>query len=112
MKSSTAPLDPILGQKAILFRSIIRKATPNDLGQIFSLYQIVARSDRGNLTQEEDEITLEYVNEMLIKGLQLGLILVFEEDKKIIGYLKAFTSEFRCLAHVLTNATMMVHPEW
>ncbi len=49
---------------------------------------------------------------MLSKGLQLGLILVFEEENKIIGYLKAFASEFRCLAHVLTNATMMVHPEW
>ncbi len=91
---------------------IIRKATLNDTWQIYDLYKIVARSNRGNLTQEEDEITLHNVSEVLKKGLTRGLVLVLEKDNQIIGYLKAFTSEFRCLAHVLTNATMMVHPEW
>jgi L-amino acid N-acyltransferase YncA len=92
--------------------AIIRKATLNDIWSLYKLYKIVAQVNRGNLTQEEDEITLEYVNEMLNKGLERGLVLVIEEEGKIIGYLKAFTSRFRCLAHVLTNATMMVHPEW
>ncbi len=91
---------------------IIRKATLNDIWQIYNLYKIVARSNRGNLTQEEDEVTLHNISEVLNKGLRRGLVLILEKDNQIIGYFKAFTSEFRCLAHVLTNATMMVHPEW
>ncbi|MEG3436181.1 GNAT family N-acetyltransferase [Pannus brasiliensis CCIBt3594] len=92
--------------------AIIREATLNDLRPLYKLYKIVARFNRGNLTQEEEEITLEYVSEMLNEGLERGLVLVIEEGGEIVGYLKAFTSRFKCLAHVLTNATMMVHPEW
>ncbi|MBD2682866.1 MULTISPECIES: GNAT family N-acetyltransferase [Nostoc] len=92
--------------------AIIRKATLDDIWQIYDLYKIVARVNVGNLTQEEDEITLEYISDVLHKGLERGLILVIEKDNKIVGYLKAFTSEFRSLAHVLTNATMIVHPEY
>lgn len=112
MKDLETPPKMDSAQKLTLVKSVIRKATPSDLEKIFGLYKIVAQVNQGNLTQEKDEITLEYINEMLSKGLKLGLILVFEEDENIIGYLKAFTSQFRCLAHVLTNATMLVHPEW
>jgi GNAT superfamily N-acetyltransferase len=92
--------------------SLLRRLTLNDLEQIYNLYQIVAQVNQGNLTQEPDEITLNYVEDMLICGLVRGLILGIETEGKIVAYLKAFTSEFRCLAHVLTNATMMVHPDW
>lgn len=92
--------------------AIIRKATLDDLGKIYELYKIVSTVNRGNLTQEEDEITLDYISEVLNQGLERGLILVIEQDNKIIGYLKAFTSPFRSLAHVLTNATMIIHPEY
>ncbi len=112
MKRLGIPPDINSAQNSQLVQSSLRKATPNDLWKIFDLYKIVAQVNRGHLTQEEDEITLEYVSEMLRLGTERGLILVLEEDDKIIGYLKAFTSQFRCLAHVLTNATMIVHPEW
>jgi ribosomal protein S18 acetylase RimI-like enzyme len=92
--------------------AIIRKATLSDIGQIYHLYKVVAIVNQGNLTQESDEITLKCVNNTVRKGLQRGLILVIKKDKNIIGYLKAFTSEFRTLAHVLTNTKMIVHPEW
>jgi hypothetical protein len=48
---------------------------------------------------------------MVKKGIERGLILVIENNRQIVSYLKAFTSKFRALAHVLTNATMMIHPE-
>jgi putative acetyltransferase len=92
--------------------AIIRKATLNDIWSLYKLYKIVARVNRGNLTQEEDEITLKYISQVLGTGIECGLVLVVEQGNQIIGYLKAFTSRFKCLAHVLTNATMMVHPEW
>ena len=92
--------------------AIIRKAALKDIHQLYKLYKIVARFNRGNLTPEEDEITLKYIGQVLQKAIERGLVLVVEQENQIIGYLKAFTSPFRCLAHVLTNATMMVHPEW
>jgi len=93
-------------------KAIIRKATRNDIWSLYELYKIVARVNRGNLTQEEDEIPLKYISEVVKNGIERGLVLVLDQENQIIGYLKAFTSRFRCLAHVLTNATMMVHPEW
>lgn len=92
--------------------AIIRRATENDIRPLYKFYKIVARSNPGNLTQEEGEITLDYVGWVLKEGLKYGLVLVIEEGGEIVGYLKAFTSRFKCLAHVLTNATMIVHPEW
>jgi L-amino acid N-acyltransferase YncA len=92
--------------------TIIRKATINDVWRIYNLYKTVAIVNLGSLTQQEDEISLEYVSDTVRKGLARGLILVIENDGQIVSYLKAFTSEFRTLAHVLTNATMMIHPEW
>jgi ribosomal protein S18 acetylase RimI-like enzyme len=91
---------------------MIRRATENDIRPLYKLYKIVARSNPGNLTQEEGEITLDYVGQMLREGLEYGLVLVIEEGGEIVGCLKAFTSRFKCLAHVLTNATMIVHIEW
>ena len=98
--------------KEVNVATTIRKASINDIWQIYNLYKTVAIVNLGSLTQEEDEITLEYVSDTVRKGLARGLILVIENDGQIVGYLKAFTSEFRTLAHVLTNATMMIHPEW
>lgn len=39
-----------------------------------------------------------------------GLALVMYHNENLIGFLKAFTSEFRRKAHVLTNSTMMIDP--
>lgn len=91
---------------------IIRKANINDVLDIFFLYKSVAQAFPGNLTQEVEEITFEYVKDCLLQAMQRGLALVIEKDGKIIGYMKAFTSRFKCLAHVLTDGTMMIHPKY
>ena len=83
MKRLGIPPDLNSAQKSQLVQSSITKATPNDLWKIFDLYKIVAQFNRGNLTQEKDEITLEYVNEMLRLGTERGLILVLEEDDNL-----------------------------
>jgi ribosomal protein S18 acetylase RimI-like enzyme len=92
--------------------SIIRKATLKDVEQIYNLYKIVAKHNPGNLTQEEDEITTYYVEKMVKNGLERGLILVTEREGQIIGYFKAFTSEFRNMAHILSDLTLMIHPNY
>lgn len=110
MKTSQLPAQ--INQHKTGYTATIRKATAKDIWPIYHLYKIVARVNRGNLTQEQDEITWEYIGTVVHKGLERGLILVVEKDDKILGYLKAFTSEFRSLAHVLSDATMMIHPEY
>jgi hypothetical protein len=91
--------------------SNIRKATMDDVEQIYFLYKTVARSNPGNLTQEEYEITIDYVEEMVKSGLERGFVLVAQIDNNIIGYAKSFTSKFKCLAHILTDGTLMIHPD-
>lgn len=91
---------------------IIRKANLKDRFQIFHLYKTVAKTFPGNLTQEEEEITIEYVTEMLSSSIERGLALVIEKDSFIVGYMKAFTSKFKCLAHVLTDTTIMIDPNF
>lgn len=92
--------------------SVIRKATMNDVGQIYDLYKVVTKHNPGNLTQEDYEVTIDYVEEMVKNGLERGLVLVIERANKIIGYSKAFTSKFKCLAHVLSDGTLMIHPNY
>jgi L-amino acid N-acyltransferase YncA len=92
--------------------SVIRKATLEDIHQIYDLYKAVTKHNPGNLTQEDYEVTIDYVEEMLKTSLERGLALVVERDGEIIGYFKAFTSKFKCLAHVLGDGTLMVSPEY
>ncbi len=92
-------------------QTVIRKANLTDISKIYRLYKIVAEVYPNNLTQSVDEITLDYVTETINKGLKQGLVLVIDNGD-IIGYLKAYTSPFKCLSHVLTHGTMMIHPEW
>ena len=49
---------------------------------------------------------------MVKTGIERGLVLVIERDNEIIGYFKAFTSKFKCLAHVLGDGTLMIHPSY
>ncbi|ACB54482.1 hypothetical protein cce_5136 [Crocosphaera subtropica ATCC 51142] len=109
LTNKASPLDLDCLKKA---KVIIRKATLDDLQQIYQLYKTVAQDCPGNLTQEDSEISCSYVKQEVSQGLTRGLILVVENQGTIIGYLKAFTSKFHCQTHVLTHATMMIHPLW
>ena len=89
----------------------IRKATMKDSKEIFNLYKEVATAFPDNLTQEADEINRSYIETILLSAIQRGFILVIEIEGKIVAYFKAFTSSFRRTCHILTNATIMVHPK-
>ena len=92
--------------------SVIRKATLNDIEQIYDLYKAVTKHNPGNLTQEDYEVTIDYVEEMVKTSFERGLILVIDRDGEIIGFFKAFTSKFKCLAHILGDGTIMIHPDY
>ncbi|CAF1353719.1 unnamed protein product [Rotaria sordida] len=90
--------------------SVIRKGTLEDASNIFELYKKVSSIYPDNLAQQIDEVNFSYI-QAEIKNAQLhGLVLLMFNDGKLIGFVKAYTSEFRRKAHVLTNATMMMDP--
>ena len=91
---------------------IVRKATLDDVENVYYLYKIVTKSDPYHLTQLNTEVHYKYVEGELKKALELGLSLVIEKDDKIIGFMKAYTSEYVTLAHVLANTTVMIHPDY
>ena len=90
---------------------LIRKVKKEDAKQVYDLYRAASKKYPGRLTQFADEIRFEYIKEDVIqKSLDLGMMLVVEYDGAIVASLKAYTSPYRCLSHVLTNATLMSHP--
>ena len=92
---------------------ILRRATIEDIPQIHSLYQIVARNV-GGLAREEDEITIEYVTNNVKKSLKSGIILVAQhpKDEIIIGESHSYALEPRVFSHVLSELTIAVHPQF
>jgi ribosomal protein S18 acetylase RimI-like enzyme len=92
----------------------IRTAEPNDLAAIKKLYQDVARAGNG-IARLEHEITDEYVNGFLTKGLASGLIIVAEhpENKnELVGEVHACKPGIRVFDHVLSDLTVVVHPDF
>lgn len=90
----------------------VRKAKLSDARSIFDLYIRVAHESPDHLSLNEDEVTLGHVHNELHNCFHRGLAMVLEQGDRMIGYLKAYTSENCCLAHVLTQAIMMIDPGW
>lgn len=89
---------------------LIRHGTPEDASDILDLYKKVASFFPNRLTQQIDELTLTYIQTILRQACLRGLVLLMFEDRKLLGYMKGYTSEFRRQAHVLANMTMMIDP--
>jgi L-amino acid N-acyltransferase YncA len=60
--------------------------------------------------QQVDELTLTYIQIILQQACLRSLALLMFENGKLLGYMKAYTSEFRRLTHVLTDGTVMMKP--
>lgn len=93
---------------------IVRKATLDDVEGIFEVYKKSAETYIHSLTQQVDELNIEYIRNDVVKiSLDLGLILVAQDDDgKIIGSFKSYTSPFRALSHVMSNTTFVTTPDY
>lgn len=105
---STTAAAPGLDEAGVM----VRRAVLGDARSIFDLYVKVTHADPGHLVREESEVTVDYIHSELHNGFHRGLVMVIELGDRIIGYLNAYTSEACSLAHVLTQASMMVDPDW
>ena len=91
-----------------------RTATIEDLDRIIKLYQEVARTE-GGIARLEPEITPEYVSSFLEKSLAAGLIIVGENpdnENELIAEIHAYKAGIQVFDHVLSDLTIVVHPNF
>ena len=92
----------------------IRNAVPGDVNKIQDLYKLVARQGNG-IARQEHEITEDYVEKFITRSLESGLIIVAENPAKpdeLIGELHAYKPGIDIFDHMLTNLTIVVHPDF
>lgn len=90
----------------------IRTVTPQDNAAIARLYRAVAASP-GGLARLEHEISDEYIEHFMTCATARGIELVAEGDNgQIIGEVHAYAPQLFCFAHVLSDLTLAIHPDF
>jgi len=92
----------------------IRTAVPEDGPRIKTLYQEVIRAG-GALARREHEVTDEYIDHFLKRSFEDGLIIVAEhpdDPNKLIGEIHAYKPGIQSFAHVLSELTLAIHPDF
>jgi putative acetyltransferase len=88
---------------------IIRKAKIIDSDKLKCLYKKVAAIP-GGLARSIEEITDEYINKVLISGINFGLALVVEYNDKLIGSIIKYKLQPKVFAHILSEGSIIVDP--
>jgi ribosomal protein S18 acetylase RimI-like enzyme len=97
-----------------LSQSMPRKAKPIDKNAILTLYKIIAVAEQ-KIARTSDEITDNYVTNFISKSLETGIILVIEnptDTNQIIAEIHTYKVEPKVFHHVLTELTIVVHPDF
>lgn len=92
----------------------VRMATVADQNAIFNLYKTVAKNV-GGIAREEDEITENYIANNLHKSLEKGICVVVENPtnkNELIAELHCYQLEPKVFAHILSELTIVVHPDF
>lgn len=89
----------------------IRASTFKDQQSIFGLYAAVA-SVGGGLARLESEISSDYVADFLEKSIVSGVSVVAEIQGQLVGEIHTHSSGLYCFAHVLSELTIAVHPDF
>ena len=90
--------------------AFIRRTSREDASDVLELYKRVASTYPHSLTQQADEITLNYVQTILQQANLRGLALGIFDQGKLMGFIKGYTSEFRHRSHFLSDLTLMIEP--
>lgn len=88
----------------------LRGASFADVDDIHDLYLNVAKIP-GGIARIESEIQQDYVQRFVSNSISNGLILVAEQDGRVVGEIHAYKSGLFCFAHVLTELTIAIAPE-
>ena len=93
---------------------IPRPATPNDKNYIWNLYKKVS-PNMGGLARTYEEITEEYINNILSKSQDGGLQLVIPNplnEDSIIAEIHCSKFEPKVFGHILSELTIVVDPSF
>lgn len=88
----------------------LRKAHASHEKALFALYRVVA-STKDGLIRKPEEITREYIAGLLRHSSENGLCLVAVINDHVIGEIHAITPRIHAFQHLLTDLTIVVHPE-
>lgn len=91
-----------------------REASLEDIPSLVKLFSAVAANE-GGIAREPEEITSGYVESFVRKSLENGLIIVGEHPEnrsELIAGIHASKPGIHVFDHLLTNLTIVVHPEW
>lgn len=91
---------------------LVRRATLDDVDGIYNVYKQSSEAHPETLTQYSNELTKEYITSEVKNALERGLILIACSNNKITGSFKAYTSKYKKLAHIMTNGTFTVMPNY
>lgn len=89
----------------------IHCAALSDFEGIKALYQSVARQG-GGIARTEDEITDDYIRHNLDTSISRGISYVATVDEKIVGEIHAYPPFPQLFAHILSDLTIAVHPDF
>ena len=90
----------------------VRPATPEDASAILALHRKVA-AQPGGLARQPDEVTAEYVAHAMAFAADGGVNLVaVDTDGALCGELHVERMKVAIFAHVLTDLTVAVAPDW
>ena len=87
----------------------IHKAHTQQTEALFELYRAVSNTKDG-LIRNQEEITRGYISDFLGHSLENGLCLVAMHSDQIIGEIHAITPKIYAFQHLLTDLTIVVHP--
>ena len=89
----------------------IRKAHARQAESLFKLYRAVSETKDG-LIRKPEEITKNYIDSFLGHSLDNGLCLVATVSDQVIGEIHALTPKIYAFQHLLTDLTIVVHPNY
>lgn len=89
---------------------IIRKGRTSDRDNLKALYIKVAGIP-GGLVRSADEITDQYIDNVLNSALERGIIFVAEYQNQLIGSVLKYRSNVKSLCHVLEEGSILVDAE-
>ncbi|MBX9831104.1 GNAT family N-acetyltransferase [Candidatus Babeliales bacterium] len=91
---------------------LIRDATAADAPALLTLWQAVVTTTDSLASITRDEITLDWVNDILKATVENQTIFVAEnEDKSLVGAIWGQKPKLRSLAHCLVSTIFFVHPD-
>jgi putative acetyltransferase len=92
---------------------IVRAAEARDAARILALHRRVSTAKPGGLARQPDEIDEAYVAHALAMAAEGGFSLVaVAADGEVRGELHVERMKIRIFAHVLTDLTVAVDPDW